>query len=70
MLWIKTKKTLTISSSIKKRIDTTSFSSSGKKSFSIDKKKPYKVTNLLKSNPPLNTSNQHDVKIKILPENL
>ena len=33
------KKTLTISSSLKKKIDTTSISSSGKKSFSIEKKK-------------------------------
>ena len=65
------KKTLTISSSIKKRIDTTSFSSSGKKSFSIDKKKPYKGNKPFKNQtPPLNTSNQHDVKKKILPENL
>ena len=37
MLWKKTKKTLTISSSLKK-IDTSSISTSGKKSFSIEKK--------------------------------
>ena len=36
------KKTLTISSSLKKKIDTTSISSSGKKSFSIEKK-PFKA---------------------------
>ena len=36
------KKTLTISSNLKKKIDTSSFSSSGKKSFSVDKKKPFK----------------------------
>jgi len=59
------KKTLTISSSIKKRIDTTSFSSSGKKSFSIDKKKPYKGNKPFKNQTsPLKTSNQHDVKKK------
>ena len=33
------KKTLTISSGLKKKIDTTSISTSGKKSFSVEKKK-------------------------------
>ena len=33
------KKTLTISSGLRKKIDTSSLKSSGKKSFSIDKKK-------------------------------
>ena len=32
------KKTLTISSGLKKKIDTTSISTSGKKSFSVEKK--------------------------------
>jgi translation initiation factor IF-2 len=36
------KKTLTISSNLKKKIDTTSITSSGKKSFSVEKKKPYR----------------------------
>ncbi len=36
------KKTLTISSNLKKKIDTTSISTSGKKSFSIDKKKSFR----------------------------
>ena len=36
------KKTLTISSSFKKKIDTTSLSTSGKKSYSVEKKKPFK----------------------------
>ena len=36
------KKTLTISSSLKKKIDTSSISTSGKKSFSIEKKKQFK----------------------------
>ena len=36
------KKTLTISSSLKKKIDTSSITSSGKKSFSIEKKKPFR----------------------------
>ena len=33
------KKTLTISSNLKKKIDTSSISTSGKKSFSVEKKK-------------------------------
>ena len=33
------KKTLTISSDLKKKIDTTSITTSGKKSFSVEKKK-------------------------------
>jgi hypothetical protein len=33
------KKTLTISSNLKRKIDTTSISTSGKKSFSVEKKK-------------------------------
>ena len=36
------KKTLTISSGLKKKIDTSSISSSGKKSFSVEKKKPFR----------------------------
>tara|TARA_B100001248_G_scaffold48026_1_gene30717 strand:+ start:714 stop:2894 length:2181 start_codon:yes stop_codon:yes gene_type:complete len=36
------KKTLTISSNLKKKIDTTSISNSGKKSFSVEKKKSFK----------------------------
>ena len=36
------KKTLTISSDLKKKIDTTSISTSGKKSFSVEKKKPFR----------------------------
>ena len=45
------KKTLTISSNLKKKIDTSSFSAAGKKSFSIDKKKPYRF------NKPSNKAN-------------
>ena len=37
------KKTLTISSNLKKKIDTSSISSLGKKSFSVEKKKPYRA---------------------------
>ena len=36
------KKTLTISTDLKKKIDTSSITSSGKKSFSVDKKKTFK----------------------------
>ncbi len=36
------KKTLTISSSLKKKIDTSAISSDGKKSFAVEKKKPFK----------------------------
>ena len=43
------KKTLTISSNLKKKIDTSSISSSTKKSYSVDKKKPFKS-----SKPPEN----------------
>ena len=37
------KKTLTISSNLKKKIDTRSISATGKKSFFVEKKKPYKA---------------------------
>ena len=36
------KKTLTISSSLKKKIDTSAISSGTKKSYSVEKKKPFK----------------------------
>ena len=49
MLWTKIKKTLTISSNLKK-IDTTSISTSGKKSFSVEKKKPFRQNKFTK--PP------------------
>ncbi len=45
------KKTLTISSNLKKKIDTSNLSSGNKKSFSVEKKK------IFKSNKPLNRSN-------------
>ena len=38
------KKTLTISSTLKKKIDTSSITSSGKKSFSVEKKNHLRVT--------------------------
>ena len=42
------KKTLTISSNLKKKIDTSSISSQGKKSFSVEKKKPFKASRPIK----------------------
>ena len=39
------KKTLTISSNLRKKIDTSSISADGKKSFSVEKKKPFKARN-------------------------
>ena len=44
------KKTLTISSNLKKKIDTRSISTSGKKSFFVEKKKPYKAAKTNKLN--------------------
>ena len=41
------KKTLTISSNLKKKIDTTSIATSGKKSFSVEKKNLSDQTNHL-----------------------
>ena len=38
------KKTLTISTDLKKKIDITSINKDGKKSFSIEKKKPFRST--------------------------
>ena len=59
------KKTLTISSDLKKKIDTTSILTSGKKSFSVDKKKPFRANkplNRTSSAPSTNTN--HDTKKK------
>ena len=65
------KKTLTISSNLKKKIDTTSITSSGKKSFSVEKKKPFKNNKTL--NKPFYTPNNNinpDTKKKVLQEDL
>ena len=59
------KKTLTISSNFKKKIDTSSISSGGKKSFSIDKKKtPRSNKQFKKSNISPNISLNQDIKKK------
>ena len=57
------KKTLTISSSLKKKIDTSAISTSGKKSFSVNKKKPSRPSkNFNRINPVLNTDLNKDLK--------
>ena len=59
------KKTLTISSNLKKKIDTSSISTSGKKSFSVEKKKPFranKTFNKTPSSPNININS--DIKKK------
>ena len=59
------KKTLTISSDLKKKIDTTSISTSGKKSFSVEKKKVYKSNKTFnKTSPSPNINTNQDVKKK------
>ena len=55
------KKTLTIWSDLKKKIDTSSISTSGKKSFSVEKKKPFrsnKSQNKTSSLPNINFNNE------------
>ena len=56
------KKTLTISSNLKKKIDTRSISTSGKKSFFVEKKKPYKAVKTNKLNNQSVHSNQENKK--------
>ena len=73
MLWKKIKKTLTISSGLKKKIDTSSISTSGKKSFSVEKKKPFRSNKPFNKSPSTNNNNVNinpDIKKKILQENL
>ena len=64
------KKTLTISSNLKKKIDTSSISSSGKKSFSVEKKKPFRPNKSFNKQPQPKINNNPDNKKKILLENL
>ncbi len=59
------KKTLTISSDLKKKIDTTSIKTSGKKSFSVEKKKPFRTNKPFnKPSSPTNIVNKPDNKKK------
>ncbi len=56
------KKTLTISSNLKKKIDTRSISTSGKKSFNVEKKKPFKTGKTNRSNNQNISLNQENKK--------
>ena len=59
------KKTLTISSNLKKKIDTSSINTDGKKSFSVEKKKPFKVNKSInRSNQSFGQINNSDIKKK------
>ena len=59
------KKTLTISSNLKKKIDTSAISRDGKKSFSVEKKKPFKSNKgFSKSNQPLKQTTDQNLKKK------
>jgi len=59
------KKTLTISSNLKKKIDTSAISRDGKKSFSVEKKKPFKSNKgSSKSNQSLKQTTDHNLKKK------
>ena len=52
------KKTLTISSDLKKKIDTSSINTGGKKTFSVKKKEPFR------GNKGINRSNQNSNQVK------
>ncbi len=58
------KKTLTISSDLKKKIDTSSISTSGKKSFFVEKKKSYRQNKSFKGGPTFNINTSHENKKK------
>ena len=65
------KKTLTISSNLKKKIDTTTISTAGKKSFSVEKKNHLDKTNLLIGpHHPRTQTQVKSPKKRILLENL
>ena len=57
------KKTLTISSDLKRKIDTSSISTSGKKSFSVEKKKPFR-SNKSFTKPSTTINQNQDFKQK------
>ena len=52
------KKTLTISKSFNKKVKPSSLPQQGKKSFSIEKKKPFKSRDINKSNPNSGSTNR------------
>ena len=65
------KKTLTISSDLKKKIDTSSISTSGKKSFSVEKKNLLdQINHLINLHPHQILILIQIIKKKILQENL
>ena len=65
------KKTLTISSNLKKKIDTSSINTAGKKAFSVEKKKNFKSNKTFnKSGPTSGFGANQDNKKKILLEDL
>ena len=65
------KKTITISSSLKKKIDTSAISSDGKKSFAVEKKKPFKPNkNFSKNSHVSKPSLNPNTKKRISQENL
>ena len=64
------KKTLTISSNLKKKIDTSRISPSGKKTYSVDKKKPFRPNKSFNKISSPNLNSQQDSKKIILLENL
>ena len=58
------KKTLTISSNFKKKIDLSAITSSGKKSFSVDKKKPFRPKKNVNQTGLSTKNNNQDFKNK------
>ena len=56
------KKTLTISSSLKKKIDTSAISSGTKKSYSVEKKKPFKNNKTFNKSNISDNRNEQDLK--------
>ena len=56
------KKTLTISSNLKKKIDTSSISTSGKKSYFVEKKKPFKSAKVNRFNNQSENLNNENKK--------
>ena len=59
------KKTLTISSDLKKKIDSSSLNTEGKKSFDVKKKEPFRGNkNANRKNQNYNPAKNHDLKKK------
>ena len=58
------KKTLTISSNFKKKIDTSTISRDGKKTYSIEKKKPFRESKNFNKSTTTNNLNKNDFSKK------